>query len=312
MEQRILGSSDIAVGVIGFGAWQLNNPLWGGPDERTSIRLVQAALASGCNFFDVAPGYGDGASETLLGQALRARRQDAIICTKFGHGGPDGEDFSIAGLHASLEGSLRRLQTDYIDVLLLHNPPPALLDGNKAADLFAELEGLQHSGRVRAFGASVDLARDLQQLAETTSSQAAEVLFNAFLQDTRQAFPAAGNNALGLIAKVPLDSGWLSGKYDAQSRFDGIRDRWSKEDIARRASLVERFRELLPEGLSLAQAALRFVLAHQEITTVIPGAKSEDQLQANLTAAAEPLPADCVTAIHRLWQHEIADHPLPW
>lgn len=312
MEQRILGNSGIAVGVIGFGAWQLNNPLWGGPDERTSIRLVRAALASGCNFFDVAPGYGDGASETLLGQALREHRQDAVICTKFGHSAIAGEDFSVAGLHASLEGSLRRLQTDYVDVLLLHNPPPALLDGKRAADLYAELEGLQRSGRVRAFGASIDFARDLQQLAETTGSQAAEVLFNAFLQDTRLAFRTARDNGLGLIAKVPLDSGWLGGKYSQQSHFEGIRDRWSKTDIDRRASLVDKLRQLLPEGLPLAQAALSFILSHAEISTVIPGTKSQEQLEANLAAAAKPLPADSVAAIHRLWESDIADNPLPW
>lgn len=312
MEQRQLGGSGIAASVIGFGAWQLNNALWGGPDERTSIDLVQAALAAGCNFFDVAPGYGDGAGETLLGQALRGRRQDAVVCTKFGHGGPGGEDFSINGLRSSLEGSLRRLRTDYVDVLLLHNPPPALLDGHLAADVYGELGDLQRAGQVRAFGASVDFAKDLRQLAQTTRSQAAEVLFNAFLQDTRRAFPAARDNALGLIAKVPLDSGWLSGKYDAQSRFDGIRERWSQEDIARRAALVDKFRGLLPDGMPLAQAALRFVLSHPEITTVIPGVKSRQQLKANISAAEEPLPPDCVTAIHELWHDEIEDHPLPW
>jgi len=312
MEQRILGKSGIAVGVIGFGAWQLNNELWDGPDERTSIRLVQTALAAGCNFFDVAPGYGDGAGETLLGQALRGRRHESVICTKFGHGSQDGEDFSIAGLRASLEGSLRRLQTDYVDVLLLHNPPPALLDGSEAADLYAQLEELQRSGRLRAFGASIDFARDLRRLAETTHSQAAEVLFNAFLQDTRLAFRTARDSGLGLIAKVPLDSGWLSGKYNQQSRFDGIRDRWTKADITRRAALVEKLRELLPEGLPLAQAALRFILSHEEITTVIPGVKSANQLEANLATAAEPLPAESVTAIHQLWEDEIADCPLPW
>ena len=235
-----------------------------------------------------------------------------MICTKFGHSGTGGEDFSVVGLHASPEGSLRRLQTDYVDVLLLHNPPPALLDGKRAADLYAELEGLQRSGRVRAFGASIDFARDLQQLAETTGSQAAEVLFNAFLQDTRLAFRTARDNGLGLIAKVPLDSGWLGGKYSQQSHFEGIRDRWSKTDIARRASLVDKLRPLLPEGLPLAQAALSFILSHAEISTVIPGTKSQEQLEANLAAAAKPLPADSVAAIHRLWESDIADNPLPW
>ena len=160
MEQRCLGKSGIQVGAIGFGAWQLNNPMWGGPDKAASVRLVHAALAAGGNFFDTAPGYGDGASETLLGRALKGHRADVVICTKFGHGGPEGEDFSVAGLRTSLEGSLRRLQTDYADILLLHNPPDELLDGNQAADLYAALESLQQAGKVRDFGASVDFAQD--------------------------------------------------------------------------------------------------------------------------------------------------------
>ena len=313
MEQRQLGDSGIHVGAIGFGAWQLNNPMWGGPDNEASLRLVHAALAAGCNFFDTAPNYGDGASETLLGEALNGRRAEAVICTKFGHGGPEGEDFSVPGLRSSLEESLRRLQTDYIDVLLLHNPPAELLDANQAADLYAELEALQRAGTLRVFGASVDFAKDLHVLAESTTSQAAEVLFNAFFQDTRRAFATAKSRGLGLIAKVPLDSGWLSGKYHARSRFGGIRERWSEKAIARRAQLVDKLRALLPAELPLAQAALRFVLSHPEISTVIPGVKSEEQLEANLAAAAEgPLSADLLAAIHGLWQREIAEDPLPW
>jgi aryl-alcohol dehydrogenase-like predicted oxidoreductase len=117
---------------------------------------------------------------------------------------------------------------------------------------------------------------------------------------------------MGLVAKVPLDSGWLSGKYDEHSRFDGIRKRWPPEVVARRAALVRRLRGLLPPGMPLARAALAFTLAHDEIATVIPGAKSRAQLEANLTAATEPLPAALVAAIHALWETELADDPLPW
>lgn len=310
MQYRVLGQSGLKVSAIGFGAWQLNNPQWGGPDEAASLRLVQAALDGGCNFFDTAPGYGEGASERLLGEALRGRRDAAVICTKFGHT-PEGEsDFAATSLRPALESSLRRLQTDYVDVLLLHNPPASLLDGAQAGDLYAELTALQAEGKLRVFGASVDWAEELRTLSRTTPSSAAEVLFNAFHQEPRAAFAAA--SGLGLIAKVPLDSGWLSGKYDERSRFDGIRDRWTPEVIARRSKLVRELRTLLPPGLSLTHAALRFVLAHREISTVIPGAKDITQLEANLAAAAEPLAAEVVAAIHALWQREIAGNPLPW
>lgn len=312
MLYRPFGKSGLKVSAIGLGAWQLNNPLWGGPDAAGSVRLVQAALDGGCNFFDTAPGYGDGASESLLGRALRGRRGAAVLCTKFGHAPGAENDFSAARLRPALEDSLRRLQTDHVDVLLLHNPPPDRLDGARAADLYAELGALQGEGKVRVFGASVDRAAELRELVRTTPGGAAEVLFNAFHQEPRPALADAGAAGLGLIAKVPLDSGWLSGKYDEHSRFDGIRDRWTPDVVARRAALVRALRTLLPPGLPLAQAALRFVLAHPEIATVIPGAKDRAQLEANLAAAAEPLAPETVSAIHDLWRRELADHPLPW
>jgi len=312
MDHRPFGITGLRVSAVGFGAWQLNNPAWGGPDEGASIDLVQAALDAGCNFFDTAPGYGGGASEQLLGKALKGRREQAVLCTKYGHADPQQADFSAAGLRPSLEGSLRRLQTDHVDVLLLHNPPRDLLDGTKAADVYAELEALQREGKLRAFGASIDTSDELRALALTTTSSAAEVLFNAFNQDVRRGFGEAAHRGLGLVAKVPLDSGWLSGKYDEHSRFEGVRQRWSPANVARRAASVRKLRGLLPPDMPLAQAALAFVLAHREIATVIPGVKSRAQLEVNLAAGTEPFPAALVAAIHTLWETDFADDPLPW
>lgn len=312
MQYRPFGKTGMSVSAIGFGAWQLNNPLWSGPDETASVRLVHAALDAGCTFFDTAPGYGDGASEQLLGRALLGRRDVVVLCTKFGHTSVTEKDFSVANLRPTVEDSLQRLQTDRVDVLLLHNPPPELLDGAQAADLYGGLAALQTEGKLRAFGASIDSADELRTLSRTTPSRAAEVLFNAFHQEPGLAFADADANGLGLIAKVPLDSGWLSGKYDERSRFEGIRDRWTPDVVARRGALVREMRALLPPGLSLPQAALRFVLAHREIATVIPGAKDRAQLDANMAAAAEPLAPEIAAAIRDLWQREIAANPLPW
>lgn len=207
---------------------------------------------------------------------------------------------------------MRRLQTDRVDLLLLHNPPRDFLDETKAAALYAELDALRREGKLLTFGASIDTHSELRTLALSTSSGAAEVLFNVLHQDVRQAFGEAARRGVGLIAKVPLDSGWLGGKYNAHSRFDGIRERWSPEIIARRAALVEDLRALLPPDVPLAQAALSFVLAHHEIATVIPGVRTRDQLEANLAAATTPLPRDCIAAIHALWKTRLASNPLPW
>lgn len=311
MNYRTLGSSDLVVSEIGFGAWQLANPAWGMSDEDEALRLVHTALEGGCTFFDTAPGYGEGRSETVLGRALRPVRDRVVICSKFGHTADGESDFSVAALRPAIEASLARLQTDHLDVLLVHNPPAELLDGNRTP-LYAELDHLKQQGLLRAYGVSIDWARDLEQVVRTTGSRVVEVLFNAFHQEPGTAFAAAQRRGVGLIAKVPLDSGWLSGKYRRGSRFEGIRDRWTPEVIERRAALVEQLAARLPADLPLPLAALRFILAHPEISTVIPGAKTTAQVRANLAASEASLPADLVAAIRDLWARELEADPLPW
>jgi aryl-alcohol dehydrogenase-like predicted oxidoreductase len=150
------------------------------------------------------------------------------------------------------------------------------------------------------------------QVVKTTASGAAEVLFNAFDQETLPAFELARARGVGLIAKVPLDSGWLSGKYGSESSFEGVRKRWSREAIERRAALIRQLAALLPQGVPMAHAALQYVLAQPGVTTVIPGAKSVEQIRDNIAAASGRLPDDVVHAIYQLWETEIKDHPLGW
>jgi len=139
-----------------------------------------------------------------------------------------------------------------------------------------------------------------------------EILFNIFHQDPRPAFAQAAEHGVALVVKVPLDSGWLSGKYGAQSRFSGVRARWSDAEIERRAGLVARVRELLAPGASLATQALAFVLAHPEVSTVIPGVRTVAQLEENVAASSFRLPEATLDALHRLWDEELAAAPLSW
>lgn len=312
MKLRPLGDTGINVSEIGLGAWQLANPDWGLHDTAVAHRIIHASLEAGCNFFDTAPGYGHGRSEELLGQALKSVRPDVIICTKFSHHSDDGGDgFDVAHIRPVLEGSLRRLQTDYVDVLLLHNPPRNLMDG-RTAPHYAELEKLKTEGKLRAYGVSLDWREEVELAVQTTQSKALEVMYNAFYQEPADAFPLAQAKGVGLIVKVPLDSGWLSGRYNAQSRFEDVRDRWSPEVIARRGALVEKFAALLPPGLSMAHAALQYTLARPELSTVIPGAKSVEQALDNFAAADKQLPPEVVAAIDALWDDELQNNPLPW
>jgi aryl-alcohol dehydrogenase-like predicted oxidoreductase len=272
---------------------------------------VHASLDAGCNFFDTAPGYGDGRSENLLGKALKNARKDIVICTKFHYHGDEGEDFAVGQIRSVLEGSLRRLQTDYVDILLLHNPPPEMMDGNRTPH-YAVMEQLKAEGKIREYGVSLDWRHELETVVETTQSRAIEVFFNELYQEPRAAFPQAQAHGVGLIVKVPLDSGWLSGRYRGNHRFDDIRSRWSPEVIARRGELIEKFAAIVPPGVSLAHAALQYCLAQPEISTVIPGAKTVEQALDNFAAANSRLPDDAVRAIHELWERDIQSDPLPW
>ncbi|RIK41259.1 MAG: aldo/keto reductase [Chloroflexi bacterium] len=311
MKYRPFGATGMNVSEIGLGAWQLANPDWGIHDKAEALQIIKQSLDAGCNFFDTAPGYGGGVSETLLGEALQPVRQEVIICTKSGYSAEGVADFSAEAIRPTLESSLRRLRTDYVDILLLHNPPRELMDG-RVVNHYEELEALKREGKVREYGVSLDWCEEMELVMETTGSRALEVYFNAFYQEMLPAFARAQRQGVGLIVKVPLDSGWLSGRYRGNTRFEDVRSRWPPEVLARRSALVEKFAQLVPPDRSLAHAALQFCLAQPAVSTVIPGAKSIAQALDNIAAANQELPAEVVQAIYDLWEQEIKHDPLPW
>ncbi|MEH7302099.1 aldo/keto reductase [Neobacillus drentensis] len=311
MNYRQLGSTGIKVSEIGFGAWQLGNQRdWGEMSDSKAVRLVHEALDRGCNFFDTAPNYGHGNSEKLLGKALSGRRNHAVINTKFGHHSDGSLNFDPKFIRATLESSLKRLNTDYVDSLLLHNPDFECLKGNTGH--FDELEKLKQEGKIRAYGASVDSSREMFELMGSTNSEVIEVMFNIFHQEPKKAFQQAGENGMGLVIKVPLDSGWLSGKYDTDSVFTDIRSRWDAEQLTKRASLLPRLRDVLdPEG-PMAQDALRFILSFKEISAIIPGVKNIQQLNINVSAVEKQMNQKKVEELEKMWEEEIEGYPLKW
>jgi aryl-alcohol dehydrogenase-like predicted oxidoreductase len=272
---------------------------------------VQKSLEAGCNFFDTAPSYGRGVSEELIGQVLKSVRKDIIICTKFGHTAEGVTDFSPPAIRPSIEASLRRLQTDYLDIVLMHNPPREMMDGRVAMQ-YEEFEKLKAEGVIREYGISLDWQVEIEMAVETTKSKALEVFFNALYQEPLPVFPMAQEHGVGIIIKVPLDSGWLSGRYRGNHQFDDIRKRWSPEVLARRSDLVEKFAALVPEGMSMAHAALQFVLAQPQVSTIIPGAKTVEQALDNFAASDTQLGPEVVQSMRDLWTREIEADPLPW
>jgi aryl-alcohol dehydrogenase-like predicted oxidoreductase len=311
MKLRPFGDTGMNVSEIGLGAWQLANPDWGVQDRSEALRIIGKSLEVGCNFFDTAPGYGGGRSEELLGEGLKSVRKDVIICTKFGHTAEGITDFGTKAMRPSIEASMRRLQTDYLDIVLMHNPPREMMDG-RVASQYEEFENLKAEGKIRAYGVSLDWREEAEVVLDTTKSKALEVFFNALYQEPLPAFQRAHGHRVGIIIKVPLDSGWLSGRYRKGHSFDDIRKRWPPDVVARRSALVEQFSQLIPEGTSLAHAALQFILAQPQVSTIIPGAKSVEQALDNFAAADKQLGSEVIRSIYELWEREIMSDPLPW
>jgi aryl-alcohol dehydrogenase-like predicted oxidoreductase len=311
MNTRQYGSTGKSVSEIGFGAWQLGNSQdWETMAESAAVELVHEALERGMNFFDTAPGYGLGTSEELLGKALAGKRSSAVINTKFGHDADGTTNYNADQIIRSVEGSLQRLQTDYVDSVLIHNPPFEMLDGKFGH--YEELEKLKAAGKILTYGVSVDSVPDMLEVINHTNIGVMEVMFNIFYQETAEAFKLAQENNIALIIKVPLDSGWLSGKYNSQSTFSGIRSRWSPEIIRKRAALLEQIKFITDEETTMTMAALRFILAYPEVTTVIPGVRNSTQLAENIAASDKAMPQEHVKKLQELWVQEIRGLELGW
>jgi aryl-alcohol dehydrogenase-like predicted oxidoreductase len=301
------------VSEIGIGAWQLgNNSGWQGMSEKDAVELVQKALEYGVNFFDTAPNYGHGTSELRLGKAIQSvDRSKVVINTKFGHTDVDVTNFNSDYIRESLEGSLKRLQVDYVDSLIMHNPPIEYLDGNKN-DHYEIFERLIEEGKIKAYGASLDTYEDMKLFMNTTNAKVIEAFFNILHQDTSRIFDSAMEKEMGMIVKIPLDSGWLSRKYTAESSFQDIRSRWSRKDIQTRAQLVNRVKEIMQVKDNLTQKAISFCLAYDAVSTVIPGNANIAQLTSNVESINRPISREIVEKLEDFYLNEVKQLKLPW
>jgi aryl-alcohol dehydrogenase-like predicted oxidoreductase len=301
------------VSEIGIGAWQLgNNSGWQGMSEKDAVELVQKALEYGVNFFDTAPNYGHGTSELRLGKAIQSvDRSKVVINTKFGHTDEDVTNFNSDYIRESLEGSLKRLQVDYVDSLIMHNPPIEYLDGNKNGH-YEIFERLIEEGKIKAYGASLDTYEDMKLFMNTTNAKVIEAFFNILHQDTSRIFDSAMEKEMGIIVKIPLDSGWLSGKYSAESSFQDIRSRWSRKDIQTRAQLVNRVKEIMQVKDNLTQKAISFCLAYDAVSTVIPGNANIAQLTSNVESINRPISREIVEKLEDFYLNEVKQLKLPW
>jgi aryl-alcohol dehydrogenase-like predicted oxidoreductase len=313
MQTRHLGKTSLEVSEIGFGAWQLGNENdWAVMSDTEAHRLVAEAIDKGVTLFDTAPHYAATNSERLLGEALPAHKSNVVLVSKFGHTDTGAKDFRVESFWSSLEGSLSRLRTDYLDVMLLHNPPIEILSGEDP--VWEALEEAKAQGRLRHYGVSLDLAHEVDACLHNTGSTVLEVLFNIFHQDARKAFPLVVEKGVGVIVKVPLDSGWLTGRFDASHTFTNIRSRWTRDQRVQRSKLVEDVRWLAEVGESLTHHALSYTLSYDAVSCVIPGMRTVEQLRDNVAASGKQLGDGDRLRLERFWDEVTDDgkNLLPW
>ncbi|GGF23931.1 oxidoreductase [Aliidongia dinghuensis] len=311
MRYRSLGSSGLSVSEIGFGAWGIGGTTpgstsYGETEDAASLEALERAFELGVNFFDTADVYGYGHSERLIGTFIRGRRDRVIIASKVGMTRYDQPaDFSERHLEASLDASLARLGTDRLDLLQLHSPPPSLLEKWPAA--IKVLGGFLDDGRVRALGISLASPRDLWAFDELDAISVIQVNLNMLDRRavTDGVLARAAERRLGVIARTPLCSGFLSGAVNRQTRFGpgDHRNRWSPQQVGRWIDGADdAFGCMMPgtEG-TRAQIALRYCLSYPEVSTVIPGMLGAADVQENVRASDfGPLPAEDRSRIEML------------
>ena len=313
MNYRPYLQDGIAVSEIGFGAWQLGvDSGWKAVTETEAERMIHTALDHGINFFDSAPNYGHGTSEERLGKVFKTQDRDSIVVnTKFGRLDNGTVDFSADQIQPSIERSLKRLQIDCLDSVIIHSAPSELLNGNKT-DIYEILECLQDEGKIKAYGASIDFAGEITTLPGTTNARVIQSFFNILHQDCKGAFDLVQKHGAAVIAKIPFDSGWLTGKYTATSEFEGVRARWSRDDIATRAALVDRVKSIIGGDVELMPAALSFCSAFDAVSTVIPGAITEAQLKSNIAASQQQMSPSIRAELEAFYEKEVRALELPW
>lgn len=313
MNTRKYLQDGIEISELGFGAWQLGiESGWKAVSDAEAERMIRTALDHGINFFDTAPNYGMGTSEERLGKVFKSLdRSKVVINSKFGRLDNGEVDFSSSLIRGSVERSLKRLNVECLDSVIIHSPPAELLDGNRN-DHYEILERLQEEGKIKAYGASVDFEDEINTLLNTTNAKVIQSFFNILHQDCTRSFDLIQAKGATVIAKIPFDSGWLTGKYNADSVFTGVRERWSVEEKRSRAGLVDRVKEIVSEHPSLVSAALTFCTSFDAVSTVIPGAVLEKQLLDNLAAMKTPLDEELVAKLQTFYELEVRALNLPW
>lgn len=320
MEQRVFGRTGRQVSVVGLGTWQLGAD-WGEVREQDALAVLDAAVDSGVTFLDTADAYGDGRSEQLIGRFLKARGNDRItVATKMGRRvmPQDPAIYALDNFRAWTDRSRSNLGVDTLDLVQLHCPPTSVYSSDA---VFDALDTLVEEERIAAYGVSVETCEEALTAIARPGTASVQIVFNAFrLKPLERVLPAAAAAGVGIIARVPLASGLLSGRYAKDTVFAADDHRtynrhgaafdqgetFSGVDYQTGLEAAAEFAALTPEGATPAQAALRWIIQQPGVSCVIPGARSTEQARANAAAAAlAPLPDETLAAVRELYDRSI-------
>lgn len=322
MKYRTLGKTKYSVSEIGFGAWAIGGS-WGSVPEDEAIAALHTAIDMGVNFIDTADVYGDGRSEKIIAKVLKDRDEKIVIATKAGRRlDPHVADgYTMENIEKFAERSLQNLQVDALDLLQLHCPPT---DVYYKPELFAGLDELKKKGKIKHFGVSVEKVEEAIKTMEYEGVATVQIIFNMFRQRPSELFfQLAYEKDVGIITRVPLASGLLTGKMTADTEFaEDDHRKFNREGesfdkgetfagvpFETGLAAVEQLKSVKPESLTMAQFALKWILQFEEVTTVIPGAKNEQQAADNTAASdAKQLSEKAMTTVNEIYKEYIMPH----
>ncbi|GAA4942228.1 aryl-alcohol dehydrogenase-like predicted oxidoreductase [Nonomuraea thailandensis] len=317
MEQRVLGRTGRRVGVVGLGAWQLGAD-WGEVSQDEAVATLSAAVESGVTFIDTADVYGDGRSEQIVGRFAKDH-PGVTVATKMGRRMEQiPSNYVMSNFRAWNERSRRNLGVDTIDLVQLHCPPTPVYSADA---VFDALDTLVAEKKLAAYGVSVETCEEALTAIARPGVATVQIILNAFrLKPLEEVLPAARAAGVGIIARVPLASGLLSGKYDEHTTFSAddhrtynrhgesfdVGETFSGVDFGTGLEAVRRLAPLVPEGVTMAQFALRWILDQEGVSVVIPGARNPAQARANAAAdAVPPLEAATLDAVRGVYDELI-------
>src|SRR5688500_3634981 len=324
MEQRTLGKTGRDVSVVGLGTWQLGAD-WGNVDPAQARAVLAASAEAGVTFFDTADVYGDGRSEQAIGAFLADNQGlEITVATKMGRRlEQQPENYNLANFREWVDRSRRNLRTDSLDLVQLHCPPTAVYSN---AEVYDALDTLVSEGAIRNYGVSVERTDEALEAVRHEGTASVQIILNAFrLKPLDAVLPAAKAAGVGIIARVPLASGLLSGKYSKETSFPendhrnynrtgdsfDVGETFSGVDYELGLKAVAEFEQLVPEGTATAQAAIAWIIAQEGVTSVIPGARNVEQARSNAAAAGVSLGAEFDEGVRWIYDHYFREaiHP---